>query len=87
MMIFCYPSKKAIVENIGKPLEYIETSFFGEEYVADGKIIGCNRPFSPEYGRANVRCFNGVKKDGTPKKATEYFATVTMKGGLIEKVE
>jgi phosphomannomutase len=32
MMILCYPSKKVLKENIGKPLKYIETSMFGEEY-------------------------------------------------------
>lgn len=36
-MIFVYPSKKAMKANIGKPLEYIETSLFGEEYVPNGQ--------------------------------------------------
>ena len=31
-MIFDYPSKKVLKENIGKPLRYQETSMFGEEY-------------------------------------------------------
>ena len=44
MMIFNYPSKKVLKENIGKPLDYIETSLFGEEYRPDGKLVGANRP-------------------------------------------
>jgi hypothetical protein len=36
MMGATYPSKKALKENIGKPLRYVETSMFGEEYRADG---------------------------------------------------
>ena len=87
MMIFVYPSKKAIAENIGKPLKYIETSFFGKEYNPNGKNLGCNRPFSPEYGDVNSRCFDGLKKDGTRKKAREFFANVTCENGLIVKVE
>lgn len=87
MMIFVYPSKKAMKEEIGKELKYIETSVFGKEYTPNGKIIGCNRPFSPEFGRFNERGFDGVKKDGTKKKAKEFFATVTMENGLIVKVE
>lgn len=31
-----YKSKKALKENIGKPLDYTETSMFGEEYKANG---------------------------------------------------
>ena len=31
-----YPTKKALKESIGKPLRYVDTSFFGEEYKADG---------------------------------------------------
>lgn len=44
MMIFNYASKKQIKENIGKPLNYTETSIFGPEYIASGVIIGSNRP-------------------------------------------
>jgi len=87
MMIFVYPSKKAMKESIGQPLKYIETSMFGEEYVENGTIVGCNRPFSPEYGYVNERCFDGFKKDGTKKKAREFFASVTIEDGLIAKVE
>ena len=48
MMIFNYESKKQMKENIGQPLKYTETSFFGEEYKSDGSFIGCNRPSLPE---------------------------------------
>jgi len=51
MMIFNYPSKKVLKENIGKPLRYTETSIFGNEYVSDGVIIGANRPHITRQGR------------------------------------
>lgn len=51
MMIFNYPSKKVLKENIGKPLRYTETSIFGNEYVSDGVIIGANRPHITKQGR------------------------------------
>jgi len=44
MLIFNYSSKKELKENIGKPLNYIETSMFGPEYEDNGKLTGCNRP-------------------------------------------
>ena len=43
-MILNYPSKKDLKENVGKPLNYTETSFFGNEFLADGTFCGCNRP-------------------------------------------
>ena len=36
MMGASYPTKKALKECIGKPLRYVETSMFGEEYRANG---------------------------------------------------
>ena len=36
MMGASYPSKKNLKENLGKPLRYVETSAFGEEYRANG---------------------------------------------------
>ena len=48
MMIFNYESKKQLKENIGEPLKYTETSFFGDEFKSDGSIVGCNRPSLPE---------------------------------------
>lgn len=38
MMGASYPSKKALKENVGKPLNYIETSMFGSEYKPDGEF-------------------------------------------------
>lgn len=68
MLVFVYKSKKEMKENIGKPLEYIETSMFGAEYLSDGVLIGANRPHITRIGR-------------------EFFARVTMRDGLIAKVE
>jgi len=36
MMGASYPTKKALKENIGKPLNYMETSMFGPEYKENG---------------------------------------------------
>ncbi len=44
MLIFDYPTKKAMRECIGQPLKYRETSIFGAEYRPDGELTGCNRP-------------------------------------------
>lgn len=38
MMGAAYPTKKALKEATGKPLRYIETSLFGEEYKATGTV-------------------------------------------------
>lgn len=51
MIVFDYPSKKVLKENIGQPLNYIETSLFGEEYKPDGTIIGANFPHITGQGR------------------------------------
>jgi len=51
MIVFNYPSKKVLKENIGQPLRYIETSLFGEEYVRDGQLTGANRPHITGLGR------------------------------------
>ena len=51
MIVFNYPSKKALKESIGKPLSYIETSMFGPEYVRDGQLTGANRPHITGRGR------------------------------------
>lgn len=68
MLVLNYESKKQLKENIGKPLRYIETSLFGNEYLADGILTGANRPHITHKGR-------------------EFFAQVTMKNGLIERVK
>ncbi len=60
MMIFNYESKKQMKEHIGEPLQYTETSMFGDEYVSNGKIIGCNRPHDPR-GTGTREFFAEVK--------------------------
>ena len=60
-----YGTKKILKEQIGKPLNYIETSIFSLEYKDDGKFAVANDP----YGKRN------------------WFALITMKNGLIVKVE
>ena len=67
MIIFNYKSKKELKENIGNSLKFIETSFFGNEYVSNGTMTGANRPHITGIGR-------------------EFFAQVTMKDNLIDKV-
>ena len=50
-MIAVYPTKKSLKENIGKKLNYIETSLFGNEYLSNGTIVVCNRPYMTNIGR------------------------------------
>lgn len=68
MIVFNYPSKKVLKASVGQPLDYIETSLFGDEYRPNGKLTGANRPHITGQGR-------------------EFFAQVTMRDGLIAKVE
>ena len=75
MMIVNYKSKKELTENIGKPLEYTETSMFGSEYKSNGQFVGCNRPTIN-----NVLISKGIK-------AREFFTKITMQNDLIKKVE
>jgi len=51
MIVFNYPSKKVLKENIGQPLRFIETSFFGAEYLSNGVLTGANRPHITHIGR------------------------------------
>jgi hypothetical protein len=51
MIIFNYKSKKALKENVGRPLRYIETSIFGPEYLDNGSLTGANRPHITGKGR------------------------------------
>lgn len=44
MLLFNYKSKKELKENIGQPLDYTETSMFGNEYTSNGTLVGSNRP-------------------------------------------
>jgi len=50
-MVAVYPSKKVLKESIGQRLKYIETSFFGPEYMSDGKFCVANRPHITNIGR------------------------------------
>mgnify|MGYP003151176757 CR=1 FL=1 len=69
MMILNYESKKQLRENIGRPLNYTETSFFGPEYTNNGSFCGSNRPSITGNGHR------------------EFYATVYMQDGLINKVK
>lgn len=63
MLIFDYPSKKKLKENIGQSLRYQETSIFGNEYSPDGDLVGCNRPHMTGHAReffAKVTLENGL---------------------------
>jgi len=63
MLIFNYKSKKELKENVGQPLDYIETSLFGSEYEENGILTGANRPHITGIGReffANVKMLNGL---------------------------
>ena len=51
MIVFNYPSKKVLKENIGNKLKYIETSVFGPEYLDNGTMLGANRPHITGQGR------------------------------------
>ena len=44
MLILNYKSKKKLKEQVGRPLDYTETSMFGPEYTPDGIVVGSNRP-------------------------------------------
>ena len=46
MLILNYKSKKELKDQIGKLLDYTETSVFRSEYKPDGIIVGSNRPHS-----------------------------------------
>ena len=63
MLIFDYPSKKNLKENIGNRLKYQETSVFGPEYEETGELYGCNRPHLTGHKReffAAVTLQNGI---------------------------
>ena len=42
MLLANYKSKKELKKHIGMPLQYIETSMFGEEYKANGVLTVAN---------------------------------------------
>jgi hypothetical protein len=72
MLVTGYRSKKDLKAAVGKPLIYAETSVFGPEYKANGSFTVAHRPSLPQCARVGGR---------------EFFAQVTMKDGLIVKVE
>jgi hypothetical protein len=61
-----YKTKKALKSTVGQPLNYIETSMFGEEYKENGSVT--------------------IVGPCAQTKRT-WFAKVTLKNGLITKVE
>ena len=66
MMGATYATKKALRESAGKPLRYVETSMFGDEYHSDGE-------------------YTVVGPD--PYHARNWYATVTVRDGVIAKVK
>jgi hypothetical protein len=65
MLIANYPSKKVLKENVGKRLNYIETSIFGAEYRENGMLTVANRPHITGQGReffAQVTMQDGLIK-------------------------
>ena len=50
-LIANYPTKKNCKENIGKRLNFIETSLFGPQYVSNGTLTVANRPHITGSGR------------------------------------
>ena len=62
-LVVKYPSKKVMKESVGKPLRFIETSLFGDEYRDNGVLTVANRPHITGMGReffANVTMKDGV---------------------------
>ena len=51
MMIVHYDSKKALKAAVGQPLDYTETSMFGNEYQSDGFFCVARRPHLQGGGR------------------------------------
>ena len=42
MMLLHYKTKKDLKQNVGKELNYSETSLFGPEYKNNGSFVGCD---------------------------------------------
>lgn len=64
-LVVKYQSKKAMKEQIGSRLRYIETSIFGPEYRDNGVLTVANRPHITGIGReffAQVTMENGLIK-------------------------
>jgi len=57
MMGAHYPSKKELKANVGKPLRYEETSFFGPEYKENGTfcVVGPSPTQRKWFARVEMR--------------------------------
>jgi len=75
MLLTGYKSRKELAACIGQPLQYVETSMFGDEFMANGTFLAMHRPALKEY--------DGI----TLPKGREFGANITMVNGLISKVE
>ena len=76
MIIVNYKSKKDLKNEIGKKLDYTETSMFGNEYKSIGTFSACNRP-----------SINSVLINRGILRAREFFTTITIENDLIKSVE
>ena len=62
MMGALYPSKKDLKANVGKPLRYEETSFFGPEYKETGRFCVVGPSPTQRKWFAEVTMENGLIK-------------------------
>lgn len=60
MMGATYQTKKELKAAIGQPLRYVETSFFGPEYKADGKFCVVGPSPEKRVWFAEVTMANGL---------------------------
>ena len=79
MMLVHYKTKKELKANVGKPLRYTETSVFGPEYQETGSFPVAHRPLIQ--GKGGTMLCHCCEATGR-----EFFATVTMRDGLIAAV-
>lgn len=82
MITLFYGSKKQMKESlIGKSrydLRYNETSLFGDEVSDNCTVTGSNRP---SITRVTVTNSKGIRK-----LANEFYASITIKNGVIVKI-
>lgn len=57
-----YPTKKALKDAVGKPLRYVETSFFGTEYKENGTFPVVGPSPEKRIWYAEVTMENGLIK-------------------------
>jgi|TARA_B110000977_G_scaffold178433_1_gene236066 hypothetical protein len=74
MLLTGYKSRKELATCIGQPLQYAETSLFGNEYLSNGTFLAMHRPALKEY--------DGI----TLPKGREFGARITMVNDLIAEV-